>query len=150
MRYFMTRKIISNIVVILFSLTLLSWTTFSIFNHSHSYIDTYGNEIIIENTQQFQATLDTNFIINNLTSKQFDSTLSKADKPMCSFVVSDIKRVKHKRNFCVYDLRVRTIPHSKDISFSLRLIGYIHYYMSVLKVNGQNKITNVTYLYAEI
>ncbi len=114
---------------------------------SFSYVNIYGDTLVIVDFDKISSKLDTTFFKTNIIGLHFDTTLSQKTIRYTYFI-SDIKRTKKKTEF---KFSLRITPHTSDIQEILKhLGGPSHYRMTLKKENGVTVIDKIEFINGEI
>lgn len=142
----MRQQVACILTLFLLLMVCWSWTVQKNTNTDFSYSDAYGNKITIENIQNLPDPLDTNFFKSNLNSSDFNKKLSETTL-RCDIIIVAIRTIKKKKKF---ELRITTVPKTKDIQEILKYQGCSLYRMIIKKINNNLKIERLDFLQAEI
>jgi len=112
-----------------------------------SFVDLYGDTLIITNVDKLPPQLDTTFFKTNLTGAYFNTTLTQKTFRY-NYFLSDIRRTKNKNEF-KFELII--VPHTKIAEEIIKYLGGPgHYLMSVKKSNNGLLIDKIKFLNGEI
>ena len=134
---------IRNILFLLGILTVFcSWTEPGKF----SFVDKFGNTIIIENPDKLPRHLDTTFLKSNLTGLLFNQKLTESPLRF-DYILFEVTTIKKSKE---YELRVFAVPHSSDPQILLKHQNWTHDSLTIKKIENIFVVEKVDCLYGAI
>ena len=145
----MTRKKIRTVRNILIIILL----TYNIAVYSQNnqvqdfvYADSYGDTIVINDTDILIDQIDTEFLKNNFTGEYvIDSLLSSDIRYKIN--ITGLKRIKRNKKYQISVMITKQNPNVEDL---LKSMGFSNYIMTLKKIDNIYKIETITYLSSEI
>ena len=111
-----------------------------------SFIDKYGNEIIIQNTELIPELINAEFLKNNLNGTHFTFKLKEDSDLKFEYRIAEFVRI----NKTEYRLRILQKPKSDKSEDIIRYVGYSNYRMKLKKTKSGIELEKVEFMYAEI
>ena len=110
------------------------------------YADSYGDTIVINDTDILIDQIDTEFLKNNFTGEYVIESLLSSDIRY-KINITGLKRIKRNKKYQISVMITKQNPSVEDL---LKSMGFSNYIMTLKKIDNIYKIETITYLSSEI